>query len=746
MDSYTRCECGSGEKYKFCCQKAEAYIRKVDRQIESNLDEAAAATLEEGLKKYPDTPSLLIRRALLAASNGGDDDQAARALEAYLAKHPRHLGVRNMLILMTLRSEGPESAALELQRIVSRLSDEERTALANLAGRIAEAFMDEAKPVAGIAHSLLRFLWTGGQSGSVRSLLEMQQSQYFSLWERNAWNPLPADDSVPAEIRDEFTDAYDKSIHGEWLDAAEIFGRIASRDTSARSYRNQGLCMAMMGENFTAVACLRAYVAALGETDEAVDFEALCQEIEPAGDEDLIDRLQLTWTVRSLANLVQLLDASDHFVEFELDEQQAEKTEGKQVKTYAVLDRPKLKSVDAIDLDKVPRVVATVMLDERNASVAAIDDGQLDATTELFREAAGAAIVPAHPRTKHLGKVPRQNPMDDFRWILPDDISEDARKDFFDRRFIKDLETVWTVTPRKYLGRRTPEKAAADGDAKVALRAALLRLSESRHGEKAVEAIEKLRSRLGVPKETAPDPESIDRIPVARLPLVDLKALSSQRLAIVFDRAVRYFLPEVLKNAGEEWLSRPIGDAADAQARIKVYQELIHEAIARNDMPRALELIARGQAEDNVHSPDVREIFWGLAAISARAHSHDPSEWVPELAVLLDRRRGDDKAEDEIGQMIVVKLMELGLIRLVPHPDRPEQMMMDTRILEYLLQKYGPKITTATGELGVSASKSKIWTPGATGSPAGGSNKIWTPGQPSSGKDDGGSKLFVPGK
>jgi len=60
MDSYTRCECGSGEKYKFCCQKAEAYIRKVDRQIESNLAEAAFATVEEGLKKYPDTPSLLI--------------------------------------------------------------------------------------------------------------------------------------------------------------------------------------------------------------------------------------------------------------------------------------------------------------------------------------------------------------------------------------------------------------------------------------------------------------------------------------------------------------------------------------------------------------------------------------------------------------------------------------------------------------------------------------------------------------
>lgn len=749
MDSYTRCECGSGEKYKFCCQKAEAYIRKVDRQIESNLAEAAIATVEEGLRKYPDTPALLIRRALLSAS-GGADNQATRQLEAYLAKHPGHIGVRNMLIMITLRDEGPEVAALELQRTVGRLTDEQKHHLSRLAGRIAEAFMDEAKPVAGIAHATLQLIWDGGQNASIRSLLEMQQAGQFSLWERNTWMPAPTSDQVPAEIRDDFSKAYDKAIKGEWLDAAEIFASIAARDTSALSFRNQGLCMAMMGENFSAVQCLRAYVAALGETEDAVDFEVLCQELEPPGDEDLIDRLQLTWPVRSADTLEKALSESDHFVEFEMDDQRPDTPEAKDVITFAVLDRPKLKGDGPIDLDQVPRVVATVTMDERNASLAALDDGILDKTTELFREAAGSAIVPAHPRTKHLGKVPRQDPMDNFRWVLPEDISPEARKDFFDRRFVRDLETVWAVTPQKYLGRRTPEKAAAAGDARVPLRAALLRLSGSQHGEKAVEAVAKLRARLNLPEEPRPAADNVEKMPVGRLALVDLKSLPSDKIAIVFERAMRYFVSDVLKAAGEEWLSRPVVDEADAAARLKVYLELAMEAAARGDLQLSLDLIDRGYAEDKLHTPEMRDAYWSLARIRSKASLLEPAEWVPELAVLLDRKRGDSKSEDEISQLVVMRLMELGLIRLVPHPERPEQVMMDTRVLEFLLQKFGPKITTATGELSVSASKSQIWTPGSGGPSAGGAGgKIWTPGQSAAGpggSEGSGPKLFVPGK
>jgi hypothetical protein len=64
---------------------------------------------------------------------------------------------------------------------------------------------------------------------------------------------------------------------------------------------------------------------------------------------------------------------------------------------------------------------------------------------------------------------------------------------------------------------------------------------------------------------------------------------------------------------------------------------------------------------------------------------------------------------------------------------------------------YGPRVTTASGELGVAASSGGIWTPGSA---AGGSGAIWTHGSgvpPTAGaapSPPGGDKpkLIIPGR
>ena len=100
---------------------------------------------------------------------------------------------------------------------------------------------------------------------------------------------------------------------------------------------------------------------------------------------------------------------------------------------------------------------------------------------------------------------------------------------------------------------------------------------------------------------------------------------------------------------------------------------------------------------------------------------------------------------------MIMGLIDLGLIRVVRNPQQPDQSQLDTRILEMLLQQYGPKIKTASGELGVSASKGGIWTPGQSAAAPAGGGKIWTPGQsggsnPPQAGGESGPKLFVPGR
>jgi hypothetical protein len=62
-------------------------------------------------------------------------------------------------------------------------------------------------------------------------------------------------------------------------------------------------------------------------------------------------------------------------------------------------------------------------------------------------------------------------------------------------------------------------------------------------------------------------------------------------------------------------------------------------------------------------------------------------------------------------------------------------------MLEQYLKRYGPRVTTASGELGVAASQNEIWTPESPEAPS----AIWTPGSATS-PSEGKSKLILPGQ
>ena len=64
VEPYSPCPCGSGQKYKWCCQKVEAYAERAQRLLENGQYEAALIPLDEGLAKVPDSAWLLTRKAV----------------------------------------------------------------------------------------------------------------------------------------------------------------------------------------------------------------------------------------------------------------------------------------------------------------------------------------------------------------------------------------------------------------------------------------------------------------------------------------------------------------------------------------------------------------------------------------------------------------------------------------------------------------------------------------------------------
>jgi len=134
---------------------------------------------------------------------------------------------------------------------------------------------------------------------------------------------------------------------------------------------------------------------------------------------------------------------------------------------------------------------------------------------------------------------------------------------------------------------------------------------------------------------------------------------------------------------------------------------------------------------------------WDLLQVQLKARLVSPEEWVPDLAIIMDRYREDQPAN----QLILSTLVNIGPHPIGPQRDRGGQDGPRSAPTP------GPpatctarRVSTSTGRLGVSATKGGIWTPG--GPSSGGGSGLWTPGSPAGQPTGEGekSKLIIPGR
>ena len=139
--------------------------------------------------------------------------------------------------------------------------------------------------------------------------------------------------------------------------------------------------------------------------------------------------------------------------------------------------------------------------------------------------------------------------------------------------------------------------------------------------------------------------------------------------------------------------------------------------------------------------PTPRILEWELTELQISAILDEPDGLGPHHrrpAGALPRQPGRHPA-------VLYRLVQMGLVQPVADPNHPGQVLLDTRILDQLVATYGPRVTTASGELGVAAGRGEIWTPET----ARGGAAIWTPGSeaapaPAAGQER--SRLILPGQ
>lgn len=742
VDPYSPCPCGSGEKYKWCCLKAEDAAIKVERLIRSEQTDQALKAVDEALSRTPEVPWLLLQKASLLERRG-QVREALAAVDAILKARPDHFGALVQHVQIVIALEGPSAGAAELQLAMTRSEPDQRPRLGGLF-RLLGVVLARADAIpAAIAHLEIAAGLESDEDPLARSALRsLMTDPGVTAWLKNPYDLATVPDGLNDDLRDRFDAALEAADAALWGQAAAGFETLAA-DGVIDAERNLGLCRLWMADDRGAVEALRRYVRAIGATSEAVDLEALCQQVEPYPADQLVERVQLIWPLNDREALLKALGKAETDERVVMSEGarpiDPDEPEAVEVESFALLDRPVPQPREGLGAADMPRIAGRLLVGTSIVALEAFDEGkQFDALRERVVELAGPSIPPAHPKTKVLDKAARVSLALRTEWVLPEELGEDDLRRIQREEQSRVIREVWPATPMPALGGRTPRQAAQAGDAEIPLRAAFCQIATNR-ADQAVD-FDAFRAELGIPAEPTPDPDqvNIETEHLARLQLIPAERLDDERLWALYLRSRGTGMVRALERSAGALAERgPFLAGRGPTDRYAVFADLAELAAGRGETAAALAVVERARRDEPEAHRGANAPRWDLLAIRLRARSETPDKWVPDLAVVLERYR-EDRASS---QALMSNLIDMGLVQMAPHPDQPDQVMLDSRPLMALLSRYGPRITTAEGTLGVAAGKSGIWTPGQQSGQGGG---VWTPGGDQGG--GGEKKLIIPGR
>jgi hypothetical protein len=745
VDPYAPCHCGSGQKYKWCCQSVEAYVERSQRLLDNGQYELAINPLLEGLAKVPDNVSLLLRKALVQL-HLNQTGPASETLRLLLQKHPGHLGGSILLTRLALDTDGVQAGVAQFQQALSAFEPSDRSKLASLASFLGSTLARAQYPAAAIKHLDLAARLSGDESKRVATQLHnLRANPAISVWEKNPYRLWPAPEQATIAFRESFGQAVGWAEEGLWSSAASAFELLgAGSGAGVIADRNRGLCCLWLADHEGAVTALRRYINRTKPTTDSVDLEALCQKIEPPSRHDIVDFDRLSWPIRNRDGLLAALRgdrtiaANDSRPLDPHDPHDAHDKDSRELESFLLLDRPAVEAKPGLSRLDLPIVEAEVLVDKDVVFLEALDDGRLDRLVDRFTTVAGRTIPPAHPRTKVIASDPRHELALIGRWHSPPGTSDEELERLKREQVAYIITELWPTTPHPTLRRRTPLQAGLAGDSETFLRGSIRRMESSYDRPEALFDWGELRSKLHLNPEPPIDPGTvdIDQVHLSRLALVPIDRLDDDRLVAIYRQAVKWGQRRVKNQAARLIDGRPSLMTTGRIELIDLYGDLAVEAAHDGERSRAEEWIVRGRQAESPKKRSANALAWEMIGLEVKMLLDEPEVWVPVLAVILERCRGNNEATSAV----LLRLVSLGLVQAGVDPKRPDQLILDTQMLEQYLKRYGPRVTTATGELGVAASQTEIWTPESTEAPS----AIWTPGTaaaPSEGK----SKLILPG-
>ena len=642
-DPYQSCPCGSGKKFKWCCQPIHAETEKAFRQQENGQFEAALRTMDEVVKAHPDNAEAHGQRAHLLHINGRLEE-AEKELEAAFSIN-KDYAFGYMLQGLFRQSEGEAIGAGLLFRKAAELYAPDAVGpLSFLYEQICDA---ELRHNHHLAARFTMQRWTRLQPENA----ELQKA--FA----NLFGP---ESRIPEIARREYAlQGREPARHAKWLDAlaladsgklgaaAKAFEELTGAPKAdALAWYNAGLLRAWQGDNAAALAALDKYVERETNEAKAVDAWSLAEVVRLGDDVEgqydyVVHRTVMQFTdANATVALLQEWQQDGRLVGFRQNQDDGvisglvlEKVQsliGAATATYAPLAGYMIVAGEVISVWNTNADAATKLADEIKQKLGAgLGQTKSFTTPPQFGDVVlDALLFPMY------GQVAGE---------MDEKIREHAQHYF---------EEVWSHRPLKSLAGNTPIDAAGSpvlrrkllGD--IQFLEQCLAGSSPRRGNETIPLydVARLRHKLGVDAPApAPAGPSYDfaAMSAADLAAVDVEPLSVDQLEKAYRAAVSLDAGELAGKFVRTLIARP-ADPAKPDL-FSFFKFLVDQAQARIDWDGALKLVDEGERADAERNAGKRRNDYDLRRAQLFAKKGQPDKSRETFEGLVVRAPGELK-------------------------------------------------------------------------------------------------------
>jgi tetratricopeptide (TPR) repeat protein len=600
VDLYAPCPCGSGKKFKWCCQPIHVEINKAFEQDAQGQHAAALRIMEEVTAAHPANPEAWGRYAQLLYLNDRTDD-AENALQKAFDINPNY-PFGHLLRGNFRRNEGEIPGALLLFRKAAELYDPEaRDVLGNVYMLIGDCELKLNRPVAARAALKIALRYDPANE-ELRQGFDQAfgDKSRFPVTARREYTFQSPPAAAPAERRAAWDAALVGAADGKLTAAARAFEQLTTQDgNDAAAWYNLGLVHSWLGDNAGGLDALDRYVALEPDEGRAAAAWALGEVLRFGhGMESHADYIEHS-------ALYQIGDPQRVFGFLQEWERQrrlvgvhVQQEEG--LVTGVVLERPPALTPE-LAATQVPGVGANLLIVGGHLRLWNVNESALDRVRQELEPA-----ISAYLSRPQIGRGPAA-----FGDVLlealgfPVGTTDQAEVERRVRAHVERFfEETWIHRPLRSLNSIPPIDAAGHAGLRKKLRGVVQFLQEATATGVQTYDWERLRRKLGLLPAEAPAaapgaaaaPADIGALGAAELAALKPEALADAQLEQAYQAALQLDARDLAGHFARALVARP--PRPEKPDRFAWYAHLVQLALAEGNTDAALDTLNDGEKAD----------------------------------------------------------------------------------------------------------------------------------------------------